>query len=70
MSRASVRAGVLAARPACPCPYVAALGGVGGFAYLPGQVWDGTPWLVMTLAGFGARVGLYVELRRRQLRPH
>ena len=46
--------------------YVAVVGGIGGLDHLRRQAWDDWPWLLLILAGFGAQVGLYAELRRRR----
>ena len=65
MSRTSLRAGGLAAA-GLALFYAAVVGGVGGLVHLGQQAASDWPWLAMILAGFGAQVGLYVELRRRR----
>ena len=65
MSGNAVRAGMVAAA-ALGLFYALVVGGVGGLDHLAQQAADDWPWLVLILAGFGAQVGLFVELRRRQ----
>ncbi|GAA0250643.1 hypothetical protein GCM10010492_58570 [Saccharothrix mutabilis subsp. mutabilis] len=65
VSTNAVRAGVLAAA-ALGLFYASVVGGVGGIDHLGRQTVEDWPWLALILAGFGAQVGLFVELRRRR----
>lgn len=64
MSTNAVRAGLLAAA-ALGLFYALVVGGVGGLSHLAQRAADDWPWLMLILAGFGAQIGLFVELRRR-----
>lgn len=65
MNENGVRAGIAAAA-ALGLIYALVVGGIGGLDHLTRQTADDWPWLVLVLTGFGAQVGLVVEVRRRQ----
>lgn len=65
MTPKAIRAGVLAAA-VLGLFYALVVGGVGGLTHLGQQAADDWPWLAMILAGFGAQVALFVELRHRK----
>lgn len=65
VSQVSVVIGVVAAA-ALGMVYTVVVGGVGGLGHLAQQAAADWPWLALILAGFGAQVAAYSELRRRR----
>jgi hypothetical protein len=65
MSGSAVRAGIVGAA-VLGLFYALVVGFAGGLGHLAQQTVEDWPWLVLILAGFGAQIGLFVELRRRK----